>query len=91
MRRHGRGYASNRIRKEIQRRNALPMIPMRRNRKVCKVTDMAIHSLRNMVKRCFNTLKNRSRPATRHDKTPDSFPGFVDVACIRPRSRNLST
>lgn len=44
------GYAFDKIREGIERRDALPMIPMRKNRQLC-----------NMVERCFNTLKNSRR------------------------------
>lgn len=86
-----REHDSDRIREDIERRNALPMSPMRKNRKVRKVVDMAIYTLRNMVELCLNKLKNSRRLATRYDKTADSFLGFVDVACIRLWLRHLST
>ncbi|SFA54266.1 Transposase DDE domain-containing protein [Paracoccus halophilus] len=66
------------------------MIPMRKNRKVRKVVDMTIHTLRNMVERCCNKLKNSRRLATRYDQTADSFLGFVDIACVRLWLRHLS-
>ena len=86
-----RGYDSDKIREDIESRNALPMIPMRKNRKVRKAVDRTIYTLRNMVERCFNKLKNSRRLATRYDKTAESFLGFVDVACIRLWLRHLST
>lgn len=46
-----RGYDSDKIREDIESRNALPMIPMRKNRKVHKAVDMTIYTLRNMVER----------------------------------------
>lgn len=52
---------------------------------------MTIYTLRNMVERCFNKLKNSRRLATRYDKTADSFLGFIDIACIRLWIRHLST
>lgn len=67
------------------------MIPMRKNRKMRKVADMTIYTLRNMVGRCFNKLKNSRRLASRCDKTADRFPGFIDIACIRLSLRYLST
>ncbi len=78
-----RGYDSDKIREDIESHNALPMIPMRKNRKLSKAVDMTIYTLRNMVERCFNTLKNSCRLATRYDTTADSFLAFVDTACIR--------
>lgn len=86
-----RRYDSDKVREDIESRNALPVIPMRKNRKVRKVVNMAIYTLRNMVERCFNKLKNTRRLATRYDKTADSFLGFVDLACIRLWLRHLST
>ncbi|RDD96083.1 IS5 family transposase [Paracoccus pantotrophus] len=86
-----RGYDADKIREDIESRNALPMIPMRKNRRVRKVVDMTIYTLRNMVERCFNKLKNSRRLATRYDKTADSFLGFIDIACIRLWLRHLST
>ncbi len=58
------------------------MIPMRKNRKVRKTIDMTIYTLRNMVERCFNKLKNSRRLATL---------GFADIACISLWPRHLST
>ena len=78
-----RGYGSDKIREDIESRNALPMIPMRKNRKVRKAVDMTIYTLRDSVERGFNKLKNSRRLATRYDKTAESFLGFVDVACRR--------
>ncbi|TWI33869.1 DDE family transposase [Paracoccus sulfuroxidans] len=64
------------------------MIPMRKNRRVGKVVDMTIYTLRNMVERCFNKLKNSRRLANRYDNTAKSFLG---VACIKLWLRHLST
>lgn len=44
-----RGYDSDKIREDIESRNALPMIPMRKNLRVRKVVDMSSYTLRNMV------------------------------------------
>lgn len=50
------------------------MIPMRKNRKVRKTVDMAIYTLRILVERCFNKLKNsrRLQPATTKPQTVSS-------------------
>ena len=86
-----RGYDSDKIREDAEKRDAVPMIPMRKNRKVRKTVDMSIYTLRNMVERCFNKLKNTRRLATRYDKTASSFLGFIDIACVRMWLRHLST
>ncbi|TJZ80732.1 IS5/IS1182 family transposase, partial [Paracoccus hibiscisoli] len=41
------------------------------------------YSLRTLVERCFNKLKNARRAATRYDKTAESFLGFIDITSIR--------
>ena len=56
---------SDKIRKDIESRNALAMILMRKNGKVRKVVDMTIYTLRNRVERCFNKRKNSRRLVTR--------------------------
>nr|WP_325168799.1 IS5 family transposase [Paracoccus caeni] len=95
-----RGYDTDKIREDIENRNALPFVgktvlrtvfrpfslPMRKNRKVRKV----IYTLRNMVERCFNKLKNSRRLATGYNETTDSFLCFIDIACIRLGRRHLS-
>ena len=86
-----RGYDSDKIREDIESRNPLPMIPMRKNRRVRKAVDMTIYTLRNMVERCFNKLKNARRVATRYDKTAESYLAFIDLTSIRLWLRHLST
>ncbi len=58
------------------------------NRELRKAVDMAIYTLRNMVERYCNKLRNSRRLATRYDKTAGSF---VDVARIRRWLRHFST
>ncbi len=62
---------------DIESRNAVPMIPMRESRKMRKTVDMIIYTLRNLVERCFNKLKNGRQLATLQDKTAASFLGFI--------------
>ncbi|KEP68444.1 transposase [Thioclava dalianensis] len=52
---------------------------------------LKLYSLRNLVERCFNKLKNARRVATRYDKTAQSFLGFIDITSIRLWIRHLST
>lgn len=86
-----RGDDFDEIREGIESRNALPMIPVRKNRKMCKAVDMTVYTLRNMVERCFNKPKNSRRLATRHDKATESFLAFVDLARVRLWIRHFST
>lgn len=86
-----RGYGANSIRKSMDKRNVLPVIPMRKSRKKRVGVDQALYRLRNLVERCFNKLKNARRVATRYDKTAESFLAFIDITSIRLWLRHLST
>lgn len=86
-----RGYDADSIRKEMEARDVLTQIPMRKSRKMRVGVDHALYAMRNLVERCFNKLKNARRVATRYDKTAESFLGFVDITSIRLWIRHLST
>ena len=78
-----RGYDSDAIREDLEKRGAHPVIPTKRNRRVQIEIDGAVYALRNRIERCFNKLKNARRFATRYDKLAETFGGFVQIACIR--------
>lgn len=86
-----RGYDADRIRKKMEAREVLTQIPMRKSRRMRVGVDHSLYSLRNLVERCFNKLKNARRVATRYDKTAESFLGFIDITSIRLWLRLLST
>lgn len=86
-----RGYDSDRVRETMEARNVVPVIPMRKSRKLRVAVDRTLYRLRNLVERCFNKLKNARRVATRYDKTAESFLGFIDITSIRIWLRHLST
>lgn len=86
-----RGYDADSIRETMDKRGVLPVIPMRKSRKVRVGVDRSLYRLRNLVERCFNKLKNARRIATRYDKTAESFLGFIDITSIRIWLRHLST
>ena len=86
-----RGYDADSIRERMDARDVLTQIPMRKSRKMRVGVDHSLYSLRNLVERCFNKLKNARRIATRYDKTAESFLGFIDVTSIRLWVRLLST
>lgn len=86
-----RGYDADRIRKSMSKRDVMPQIPMRKNRKMRVGVDHGLYRLRNLVERCFNKLKNARRVATRYDKTAESYLGFIDITSIRLWVRHLST
>ncbi|GLK65493.1 hypothetical protein GCM10017635_29680 [Paracoccus kondratievae] len=75
----------------MEARNVVPVIPMRKSRKLRVAMDRTLYRLCNFVERCFNKLKNARRVATRYDKTAESFLGFIDITSIRLWLRHLST
>ena len=86
-----RGYDSDKVRKIMEARSILPVVPMRKSRRRRVAVDRRLYRLRNLVERCFNKLKNARRVATRYDKTAESFLGFIDITSIRLWLRYLST
>ncbi len=78
-----RGYDSDAIRADVERRGGVPMIPTKKNRRVQIAIDGAIYALRNRIERCFNRLKNARRVATRYDKLADTFLGFIHLVAVR--------
>ena len=65
-----RGYDSDNIRKTMEVRDVVPVIPMRKTRKLRVAVDRRLYRLRNLVERCFNKLKNARRVATRLTTRP---------------------
>ena len=86
-----KGCDADFIREDMERRGGTAMIPTKRNRLIQLPVDTAIYALRNMVERCFNTLKNARRLATRYDKTADSYFGFITSSQSACGCANLST
>ena len=78
-----RGYDSDDVRRTMEARDVLPVIPLRKTRKLRVAVDRTLYRLRNLVERCFNKLINARRVAPRYDKTADSFLGFIDITSIR--------
>lgn len=85
------GYGSDKVRENMEARNVVPFIPMRKSRKLRIAVDRTLYRLRNLAERCFNKLKNARRVATRDDKTAESFLSFIDITSIRLWLRHLST
>ena len=85
------GYDSDNVRKTMETRNVVPVIPMRKSRKLRVAIDRTLYRLRNLVERSFNKMKNARRVAICYDKTAESFLGFIDITSIRLWLRYLST
>jgi transposase len=78
-----KGYDSDAIREDLERRGVDPVIPTKANRKVQRPVERKTYRLRNRIERFFNKLKNSRRVATRYDKLASSFLGFVQLVTIR--------
>ena len=74
----------------MEKRNLLPVIPMRKSRKTRVGVDRSLYRLRNLVERCFKKLNNARWFATRYDKTAKSFLGLVNITSIRLWLQHLS-
>lgn len=61
----------------------MPVIPMRRSRKLRVAVDRTPCRPPTLVGRRFNTLRNAPRVATRYGKTAERFLGFIDITSIR--------
>jgi transposase len=78
-----KGYDSEAVRRDIQRRGGEAVIPSLASRKIQHAVDKLVYALRNRIERFFNRAKNSRRVATRYDKLIESFAAFVLLACIR--------
>jgi transposase len=78
-----KGYDSNEIRRDIEDKGGVAVIPGRSNRKQQPFLDPFVYALRNQIERCFNKLKNARRLATRYDKTARSYLAFIQIVSAR--------
>ena len=63
-----KGYDSDAVRDDIQKRGGEALIPTRAPRKVQRLVNKAIYALRNRIERFFNEIKNSREYAARYDK-----------------------
>jgi transposase len=78
-----KGYDSEAVRRDMERRGGEAMIPSLASRKIQHAVDKAAYALRNRIERFFNRAKNSRRVATRYDKLMESFAAFILLTCIR--------
>jgi transposase len=87
-----KAYDSDAFIAEITSRDAVAVIPPRKNRKEPRTYDQELYKRRNLIERFFNWLKQYRRVATRYDKLAVRFLGFVYLASILIKSkRNVNT
>lgn len=78
-----KGYDSDAIRSDLERRGIDPVIPTKSNRKSLRTINKAACVMRNRIERLFNKIMHLRCVATRYDKLASSFLGFVQLATIR--------
>ena len=77
-----KGYDSDEIITEIITRGGIPNIPPKANRKYPQPHDRELGKLRASVENFFCRMKRHRRLATRYDKLPETYLGFVTLAAI---------
>ena len=73
-------YDSDAIRRRAKQLKAKACIKPIKARKIKKRYDKTRYKNRNVVERFFNNLKRFRRAATRYDKKPTNFTGFIWLA-----------
>jgi transposase len=85
-----KAYSSNKIRKYLQRRRVIAIIPSKQNElKQQKDFDKKTYRRRNVVERCIGWMKENRRLGTRYDKLAVAFSAFVQLAIIQQYFRKL--
>jgi transposase len=75
-----KGYDSKDLRKWLEERGTVAVIPPRKNRKVQYDYDKAVYKQRNVIERMFCRLKDWRRIATRFDRNVKNFMAAVALA-----------
>lgn len=77
-----KGYSGREMRKNIQRRRWVPVVPPLRHMVHPWKYDRALYARRNEIERLFHHLKSFRRVATRYDKLDLMFRSFVSFGLI---------
>jgi len=77
-----RGYDSEALREQIRGKNAIPVIPRKKNSKVGNDDiDWCLYKYRHLVENVFSRLKQYLGIATRYDKLKRNYEGTLALAC----------
>jgi transposase len=77
-----KGFDNDWIRRELDARGALAVIPPKADRKADIPCDFAMYGWRHLVENFFCAIKNYRRIATRYEKTDQSFAAMINVAAL---------
>ena len=75
-----KGFDNDWLRKELDDRGAVAVIPPKANRKTAIPCDFHIYRWRHLIENFFCDLKQYRRIATRYDKTDESFAAMIHLA-----------
>ncbi len=75
-----KAFDSNALRRELNERGALAVIPSKKDRKTPIPHDAEMYKWRHLVENCIQRLKEWRRIATRYDKTDESFAAFIHLS-----------
>ncbi len=75
-----KAFDQNALRRELNERGALAVIPSKRDRKTPIPYDAEMYKWRHLVENCIQRLKEWRRIATRYDKTDTSFGAFIHLS-----------
>ena len=78
-----KGFDNDWLRRELDERGALAVIPPKANRKRNITCDFAMYGWRHLVENFFCAIKNYRRIATRYDKTDQSFAAMIKLVAVR--------
>ena len=77
-----RGYDSEALREQIRDKNAIPVIPRKKNSKVGNDDiDGCLYKYRHLVENVFARLKQYRSIATRYDKLKRHYESTLALAC----------
>ena len=80
---HGdKGYDSDAIRRQVERKGAMPNIPPKANRRWKNCFSPVLYRSRNAIERMFCRLKDFRRVATRYDRLATNFLAAVCIAAV---------
>ena len=77
-----KGFDNDWLRRELDQRGALAVIPPKADRKRDIPCDFAMYGWRHLVENFFCAIKNYRRIATRYDKTDQSFAAMINVVAL---------
>lgn len=76
------GYDSEALREQIRNKNAIPVIPRKKNSKVGNADiDWCLYKYRHLVENVFASLKQYRGIATRYDKLKRNYESTLALAC----------